>query len=478
MSQKSGQILLLGLLLVMMMVLSLAVVVFLNQMGTLHQTASAQRIKAESIAREGIAYATQQLSRDAATWQNALKGIFTGTDCNTGNVVLSPSGGRFKLSCSNDTTANPNLQPYQVAVTAVASMARANGTDMPLRAIRAYLSQRTLGTDFSTDLHAAAALQLVFQPNTAGTLDVHWGPIVCLDANTNGQAWTLPSPINTQRYPRKFSQGGLISTTWSSTLGSGLTSDQKEYWAYAPQSPPPVIDETYYISQATGVTTGITPPTVNGTALSPGNATHPCLNPNCGYFDNRVNNHPGGLPAVFTGNGSGYKLPPGQAGPVIYVDGPAEFDRIDIDGATFIITGDLTMTDAAGGHPRTLHVPFSAPSEYPYSPSIPTSWPCSNNVGGTCQSSQVFSGALVQFRGFLYVKGNLNVMVPGWNMVGSLLVGDPQATTFIGHQLIIPAGDGLSLAYDDLVNHGIHVNPVSGTSIKVEPDLLQDVPAF
>src|SRR5579862_5188590 len=154
-SDCSGQILLLEVLIGLVFVIGVTTVVFLNQVGTWHRSANTQRMQARSVAQEGIAYAIQELSASANTWNAALSGVYHGTfnglpvvtDCNTGNVVSGPAGGRFKLSCGVGAATYPNLQPYEVAVTVVASIPAGNGTDTPTRALRAYLSQRTLGTD-------------------------------------------------------------------------------------------------------------------------------------------------------------------------------------------------------------------------------------------------------------------------------------------------------------------------------------------
>jgi hypothetical protein len=450
---SSGQALLLAMLLVLILTIASTAVFFMNRIGTVHQTASAQRTKSRAGAEDGLSYAIHQLSQSTTTWQHALDGDFLMTDCNTASPLVNPSGGHFKLYCSTGTIGNPGLQPYQVAVVVVATVADGAGA----RAVQAYLSRRTLGADLATTLHAPAALQVVRKPITAGSLDVYWGSIVCLDSQ-DVNSWVLPDPIDTGRL------SGSISST-----------DQKEYYANAPMTPPPLIDETYYLNQSIAASNGpIAPPTlgVGGPGLM---ATQCAVGSTCGFFDTS-----GGTAVFDSPNGNGYSVP---SGAVIWVKGNAQFGRIAIDHATFVITGDLTLTNPAnGGNNPSLHVPVSAPLEYPYgAPTPPTGgWSCINKAGDMtgslpaydCDSTSVFSGP-VHFHGFLYVKGNLIVNTPTWNMVGSLLEGDVQIASGTGGRLTIGAGDSLNVAYDDLINHEIRT-----TSVILAPDVLRDVSAF
>jgi len=310
-------------------------------------------------------------------------------------------------------------------------------------------------------------------------LKIHWGPIICLDGSSS-TAWSMPNPIDAQRYPRKFSNGGLSGGTYTRaglTPGLGPVSDQQEYWAYAAMTPPPIIDELTYIQLAKNESMSITPP-VSKISGSPIAATG-CAggNPNCGYFVTTT-----GDTAVF---GSGYSL---SGGPVVYVEGSAEFGQIAIDSAAVIVTGALTVNNTSGGATLNLHVPSTAPSEYPYDASAQ---PCQGKEGNTqadsvplydCASTTLFSDP-IQFRGFLYVKGNFVVDAVGWSMVGALQVGDRGVLPGTGGVLVIPGPTGatnasLNLVYDDAINHSIFVNPVSGTQIRVEPDLLQAIPTF
>ena len=174
----------------------------------------------QAVSDEAITYAIQELSANSSFWTNALAGSFAGTDCNTGHDVNSPTGKyHYRIYCSTGTAGNSQLQIYQLVVTAVTmSTPGIGGVETPLRATKAYISQRTLGADLSSGYHVAAAVQLVRQPSIQGSLNVHWGPILCLNQDTVSTAWSLADQadtIDSQRYPRKFSLGGITGSAYS-----------------------------------------------------------------------------------------------------------------------------------------------------------------------------------------------------------------------------------------------------------------------
>jgi len=452
--------------------IGVVVVVTLNQTASYHQLSSAQNVKSQGGAEEGLNYAIQELSQSLLTWQAALSGTFP-SDFNTGTALASPNGNAFRIWASVGTSQNPDLQPYQVAVT-TEGMAKKQGIEVATRAIQAYVSQRTLGADLTTGLHAAAALELAAQLGVnAGfgpsTLAVHWGPIVCLDLNGNlAGAWPLPNPADGSQFPRKFSTGGITGASFarsgtvsfsnfSTTPPSGTFTDGKEYWAYAPLVMPPLIDEAAYIWLAEHET-AILPPISASTHLAM-QATNclPATNTTCGYFVPAP-----GDAALFDGASPGYAA---SSAVTIYVNGSAIFNKTAINGASFLITGGLTVNDATGGTALTLHVPVYAATEYPYHPALQ---PCAGATSCAPEPN-------IPFRGFLDVKGYMNVTVPGWTMAGALLVGDPQAVA--GTAATLVPSYGLTLYYDDFINHAILVQPLLGTTaIRIEPDLIKNVP--
>jgi hypothetical protein len=472
---KSGQVLIMAVALIMVVLIAITVGLFVSQMGVLHQSSSSQRFSGRSVAEEGITYGMHQLGASTSTWASALAGDFSSTDCNSSSILKTPSGSGFKLYCSTGTSGNSKLQTYQVAVKAVA-LAK-NG--QPIRAIRAYVSPRTLGLDTATGIHTAAALQLARVPASGGNLSVHWGPISCLDSS-DATVWTLPSTIDSGLYPRKYSVSGLTGGSPNirsgSTWGSAPTSDQKEYWSYLSVQFPPLIDEQTYQGIATSNTV---PAPVDSTLLAPLSPTA-CGPANCGYFD--LGGTGSGTSALF-GNGGTYSL---LGGKVVFINGDAIFTNVNVDSGTFIITGDLTISGALGGSSPNLHVPVTARDEYPYSS---TNWPCvgyEGHMSGTQPAydcapgnpNNVFpTGSNMNFRGFLYVKGNLYVNTNKWNMAGALIVGDMQKDPGTGGQLTIASGNTLTVAYDDVIEHEILAKPISGSAIRLVPDFKEEVPA-
>src|SRR5437879_5947995 len=307
----------------------------------------------------------------------------------------------------------------------------------------------------------SASAALVSQTYTLGgglgALDVHWGPIVSYPSET----WNLTSfdPIDSNRYPRKFAVGGITGPhhARSEPHSSQPITDGKEYWAYQALGFPPFVDEEFYIDQVASIATGITAPTCTGgadcTASPPGSGYFYHVSSNTANFD---------LP-------TGYSVPASTA---IYIYGNASFGQIKIDlkkpafnpNSAFIVTGDLTLNGPTFGQTLTdLHVPPTANLEYPFA----TSYPCSSVVtpgsSGTCRSDQTgLTRSQVDFRGFLFVKGNLVVTTGNWVLAGVVRVDG---------QVIIQNGARLTILYDDEINHGIHTYP-----FELQTDSLQDAP--
>src|SRR5438552_1996289 len=119
-TNRSGQTLLIAVLIVIVLLLSIPVVVLLSQIGSRHQIASQKRMKGRAIAEEGIAYATQVLSASQLTWNNALlAGTFPNPPCNSGINIPSASGeGEFRLDCNHVSSGLHTIQSYQVNVIA------------------------------------------------------------------------------------------------------------------------------------------------------------------------------------------------------------------------------------------------------------------------------------------------------------------------------------------------------------------------
>lgn len=474
----SGQILLMSVMLGSIIIMASTAIFFATQVGSRHRIASTQKTAGRGVLDEGLGYAIGQLSANQTRWTQALNGNFSGTDCNTGVAIDSPAGNSFKVYCSTGIASNPSIQPYQVAVRILALNPQTKNPDI---ATRAYLSQRTLGADLASGLHMSAAVQLIRQPASPpeGSLNVDWGPIVCMDSS-NPDSWVLPSPIDAKQYPRKVSAGGLTGAVNRSgnVYGDGPKTDQKEYWAHSSMVSYPLIDEDYYMAAATNSIVNVGP--VNGAGV-PIPRFGCASGVNCAVFKP----DPGDT-AIFDASGSGY-IPP--QGVTIVVLGSAEFKNSVFDVSAMIVTGDLSITQQGQGMSYGLHVPAKASLEYPYTPDNPHIWPCQDREGtldsngapvNDCSTVEVFNSGRLHYRGFLYVKGNmaLSPTVSEYNLVGSLWVGDHEATAGSGGRLSLSAGSGLNVAYDDAINHAIKMNPISGETVLIVPDQIKPIPVF
>jgi len=460
---ESGQMLLIAVLIAVLALMALPIMVLVNQMGTHQHVASLQATLAETTAVSGITYAANQL---APVWPAALAGNFTGTDCNQG-TVRSPSGIPFTLACDQ------SGRPYEIHVVATARTATTNSVMVSSRSVEAYLSLRTVGIKLINNYTASAALFVVNTPaqTTNNSLSVHWGPVVCLSSDTL-HPWTLYDPLNSQSlsagrlpgFPRKFSSSGITGNGASpgdlfyrvpDWLATSVSSDQKEFWAFAAQTVGPQLNDAGYQSAAQAG------PTV--TALL-GSTQQPISGSPGGYFS------VSGDTIVFDGSLNA------PAGSMIYVNGNAEFDHsaIDLSTGALIVTGNLTLnnvgsTDGLSG--VALNVPPSAALEYAYyGPS--DAWPCQTLVGLTCTPGTPAAGTLfsptgqMNFRGFLWVQGTLTVY-NNWNMAGVIVAGNPSLQT----GGLATYGD-LTLAYDDIVNHNI----LTATT-ELQSDIFRDIPA-
>lgn len=461
MKNPPGQVLLLALMIGLLLILVIPTIMFLNHAGGRHQIMSQQRTKGLSVAEEGVSFMLQKLGTlTPAEWYSAHNAnTFTPiTECNSANAVITASGGRFLLQCSNQSTIFPGLDNrYQVGIkiTALLPGAGPNGF-VPARAITAFLSRKTLGGTLPTGMTAPAALQLVMPPLIAAgfndALFVHWGPIVVHSAGP----FMLTDPLDKVTivgvdyigYPRKFSNGPIQGTFQARianpNVGSTLAiTDNKEYWAYASMNVPPVINLTAYEAQSKV-----------GPAYGPGPtfAPNPAVSNTARYFETD------NISVASFNAGSIVGAP---AGSIFFVKGNAHFDNLSLDlgNGAFIVTGDLTLGSAGAGNAGlTLNVPANARQEYPFLPS--SQIPCSAvaTTGGTCSVTTANQGGGIHFRGFLYVGGNLRVQGGGgsntWRIAGAVHVGDISLSK--GELIINDATPAqLRILYDPLVNRNV-----------------------
>jgi hypothetical protein len=487
----SGQLLVVAVFIVVVLTISIALVVFLNQMAGKFGVSNSKRQKASSATQQGLAYAIHTLSYSTYTWTNALQGIFPDEYVNINNSSCNPyglncydpgiSGNLFTISCSTGVATNQTpIASYQVGVL-ITAYTQQQGSYVPTRALSAVLSQKTASVTLPNMVTASSALELFNAPSSSFT--VHWGSISMFDPN---HVWDVLVPLDKELFPRKFAQNGITGIFHKrSEANPPVNSDGVEYWAYSSLGYPPGISQSAYqsLAQATTLTPATTPVCKSGTCLTN------CPNGNpCADFEN-----PGDT--FIFGNSSLYTLQ--STSTVIFINGNAEFDTVSIDlkddanedfqGTIFpstgaiIVTGSVTFgsfTVIADGLPLNhIRVPLTTPLEYPYykkgGSGTPANYPCSNTPpGGTCNTNQAFVGSgspKLHFRGFLYVMGNLYVSpnIP-WNLDGVVMVG-------AGGQLqpppnVVANGNMPFINYDDEINRSILVD-----HMELQVDTQQEV---
>jgi hypothetical protein len=482
---ESGQMLVVVVFIVVVMVISISLVVFINQVQGKFSVASQKRDKATSATQQGLSYAIHTLSATPATWSQALNAQFPAEffDATTSSGLhlydLGLSGIYFTIACS---TGAPNTANYQVSVL-ITSYVQDQGQLLPTRALSAVLSQKTASVTLPTNVTASAALELFTAPSAANFV-VHWGPIAVFDSVNN---WQVNSALDAPRFPRKFAQSGISGATYPrSQANPPINSDGQEYWAYSSLGYVPGIDLGSYqaLAQATPLAIPPTSALTPGVPLTPSNCI-PALSPpttpvpQCADFE-----LPSTDTAVFDGAGAGYTV--NQPGGILFVNGNAELDNAAIDlkgsgtapnynvfpstGALIVAgspttgTGYLTIGGTHGtpiaptaGLPGStiMHMPNGAALDYPYSQ---TSFPCSGSAGG-CTVATAFTGAPnanqnLNFRGFIYVQGNLSVTSNTPFLVDGAVRVDNTMTT-PGASISVPP---LWIFHDDEINHSILVD--------------------
>jgi hypothetical protein len=466
----SGQALLLAVIIFSLLILSVPLIIYVTRTTGLHHAASAKQSKGQAIAEEGIAHTMKTLS-SPAPWTGALQGSFP-ADWDGATQIQGVQGGLFTLDGRVVTDAFAHGRaPFQVQVIATAFIPPQT---TPAARLQAVISRRTLGARLESTFHADAALELTQPPNVAaGTLKVHWGPIVCISPS-NASPWILVDPLDTvgsggsmtPGYPRKFYGGGITGAGGAyprSPAAGGEGTDHKEYWAYKIAGVPVFIDSATYQGIAAWENDLAVPGFSGSDCIASDIARHSsCGANNCGYFVVKS-----GCSAVFDNS---YPLP--AAGTVLYVDGDVTLQNTGMDlwnGGALISTGVVTLGTrgvGAGIGGMMVNVPETAPLEYPYYASVGRGWPCKDNVGDQCQPSTAggFDNANINFRGFLWARGGLRVTATNWMIAGAVLVGDIRMGT---GSLDIGSGGGLTVLYDERIAHRIVV-----TTVDLEVDRL------
>jgi hypothetical protein len=404
------------------LLVTIPVIIFTNQHSTTHGVQSQKRLKARSVAEEGIAFAIQQMTANG--------NLNCPTNFNGTTPLQSAQGNTFTLNCA---IAPEN---YQRTLTAVPKDSQ--GNVIPGSSVLAVVSQKTVSVNLPTGLAASAALDMAQVPlaSGGGALEVELGPAVCRDALLT-DTWLLGTVMDSQKRPRKFSAGPISPRCISPTPP---TTDQKEYWAYTSPGFASVIDLNSYQTNALATTCTV-PPT--------------CTPISCSLVGGCLFTVPAGETAVF---GAGF-VSPTTPNSVIYVEGNATLQQpitlnlsnggnggaFIVDGTTAFGGGALTLGDGdanATGYSPFIRIPPTAALDDPYQTCGVAPAACN---GTTTRN--------LDFQGFLYTNGSLNITPgvsnPYWTLDGVVRVDGPLTVNSVADVLIY---------YNDLVNHSIQTS--------------------
>jgi hypothetical protein len=430
--------LIIAVLILAILLIAIPSIVMINKTILEHGAISQKRMKGRAVAEEGISYGMQQLTQN---WPFPFAYPPPSLGMPTAATVTSSEGSLYKVSYSS---TGMILQPYQVAIRTEAL--DPNNNPIPSSAVQAIVSQRTVGAKLSNNMAASAALVLLTTPtiNVGGHIWSPTGPIVVFDSNT----WVLDNKSDTNRTPRKFSEGTICSsagcppTVQSPFNRTTPSSDEKEYWSNTALGYASLIDTTTYASLAMNSPVTTVPQCyLSGTTTSDGSVTQTAahgslcgsLPANCGYI-NSVTDCPTRTPPDDIGFTGGYTVP---VNTMIFVEGNARFDAVNFNLGTsnaVIVDGNLTLGNP-GGVGTLVPAAVIPPTAYLENPYLDCTF-CTPPLSAT-----------MQLIGFLYVTGGLIVTTAGpWNIYGVLRV-DGQLTL----------AEDLKIFYNDVTNHNIKV---------------------
>ena len=482
-ANRSGQVLLIGVLLILLLLVSIPAIIFMNQAGGRHGVTAQKRLRGRAIAEEGIAYAIQQLSvpgdpvlgTPPPNWP-PLNGGACPIIWNNTSFLSAQGKGSFTLQCVAG-------QPFPYQVTVKATPFDDQGNVIGGSSIQAILSQRTLGAKLPSGLNVPAALEVMHAPDSTGggQLSITNGPIVCHDSNL----WTLDPVSDQSQNPRKFSEGGIKGATFprSEPSATNLATDQKEYWAYTSLGFASTIDKIFYAadSKKTDLTTATNMPICAKVGATYGNIISPdgALTPGpcapgvatCGYFA-AVANCPNGDVALFgptAANSFTYTCPAAAPNCTIFVNGPAliRFSAINMTAGSpsgaVVVDGTLQLADNAVPNVMTTaaYCPPDNCLDFPFNPSHAL---CpSMGFGAYCGSG---TSRPIGLKGFLYASGDLKLLKPTtpwyyWTVEGVIRVDGILRLPYAA----------LVVNYNDFVNHYIHT-----TNFELEIDGTTAVP--
>src|SRR4051794_34197898 len=130
---RHGQALLIAVFLLALLLISIPVMVFINQAGSRHGILSHKKVKGSAIAEEGLDFACQLL---LSSWPYSRGGSLP-----PDQTLTSAQGGSFSIHFT--ASPSPGLRTYQVGV--LVTPFDEKGKPIPGGTLYAVVSQRTLG---------------------------------------------------------------------------------------------------------------------------------------------------------------------------------------------------------------------------------------------------------------------------------------------------------------------------------------------
>jgi len=463
-NSRHGQTLIVAVIFIALLSLTIPWMVYTSNWSVRNNIKSLTRKQSISVAEEGLSFIASRLT-NATLWDAVLQA--GGAPLDTGATTTpTPSGKRFRIRGLASTTT-PGLASYQIRVDASAL----DNKNVPVSAVRAWLSRKTIGVQMPNGLHSRTALWLdnsvgagANVPANIGTgqvLNVLFGSIAqknsgfnLLLANTGG------TNIDQNRYARKFSAGGITSS-----LARTSTTDNREYWTQAALGFAMPIQTDTYALRARNVTNPPALTCVGGGSCAPDPV-------NSSYYSGVGN----ATFAEFTAGGGGYVI---NNPSVFYVMGSARFKNghfdfknttlADPDGG-MIITGNLEIqgdsggfhnaaTSAGGQTLANFRVPLYFQNEWPYG-GAPALTP--NSAGA---STAIIGGdGKVMYRGFLWVQGNMTIKAGNDYVMSGVLRVDGQLTFEANSSLTIYLDDEVSAkilmsSYDVVIDNMAKIEP-------------------
>ncbi len=419
-TNRGGQLLIVALMITAILVATVPILFAISKRLHYFYGDSSAKIKFNLSSQAALAQVNYALSASPELWNRAITNAALSQEGFDGSrTFIGVNKIPYTVVCFRDPSLLPNQLRVKIRLT------NAGKTFQRYQTYEAILSRKTMGVDLPVLRHAPAALyvlgdlDLSRQQAETPELDVHWGAIVCFGTLTLDDA---PNAETYGHHPRKFARG-----EYRAPYAKHQITDGREFWSQRFWGEPVVIDDDRYRKAATEQ---------NGDA-----------NKDDATAQERKSSYISAPEQVLIVR-SVATQPKDNVVPVLYVDASVRFetDGIDLGTGAMIVTENAIFEDHREGKELPLSVPPSGALEYPYLPDN-TKFPCQEQIGASCSSQTALaSSSKVDFRGFLYVKGDMYVN---------------QDTTIVGvlrvdGQLHVHGGKRLTILFDDKVSRSIY----------------------